>query len=330
LSLDDAEAVEDEIPQVAAISPEYYTYVQVTAGNQNWKTKVYGEALEFFSIREWPLTDGEVFTEADLRNASKVAILGQTTVGQLFGEEDPIGETVRIQNVPFTILGVLSSKGFSVRGHDQDEIIIVPHTTALKRLLGKNTPLYGINLQVTDASVLEEAEDQITGLLRQRHRIGSSKEDDLVRDDDFVVRGQQEIVQTATATTRTMTVLLGAIASVSLIVGGIGIMNIMLVSVTERTREIGIRLAVGARQSDILRQFLIEAFTLSSLGGIMGILLGIAASKVLAAATHWPTLIAPEAVAFAFLFSAGVGIFFGYYPARKASQLDPIDALRYE
>jgi putative ABC transport system permease protein len=324
LTLHDADAIEEEISQVAAVSPEYYAYSQVTSGNQNWKSKVYGEAPEFFSIRQWPLADGEAFTEADLRSANKVAVLGQTTAEQLFGEEDPIGETVRIQNVPFSVVGLLEPKGFSVKGHDQDNVIIVPHTTALNRLLGKNTPLYGINLQVSEASLLEEAEEKITDLLRQRHRISSSKED------DFVVRSQQEIAETATATTRTMTILLGAIASVSLIVGGIGIMNIMLVSVTERTREIGIRLAVGARQRDILRQFLIEAFTLSSLGGLVGIGVGIAASQVLAAAARWPTLISSDAVVVAFLFSAAVGIFFGYYPARKASQLDPIDALRYE
>jgi putative ABC transport system permease protein len=324
LSLEDAEAIEEEIEQVNAVSPEYYAYLQATAGNQNWKTKLYGESEDFFAIRQWRIIDGEAFTEADVRSANKLAVLGETTVQQLFGEDDPIGETVRIQNVPFTVVGVLEAKGFSVKGHDQDNVIIVPHTTALKRLIGKNTPLYGINLQVTDASVLEEAKDQITGLLRQRHRISSSKED------DFVVRSQQEIAETATATTRTMTILLGAIASVSLLVGGIGIMNIMLVSVTERTREIGIRMALGARQRDILRQFLIEAFTLSSLGGVIGIVVGTTISKVLASAARWPTLISADAIAVAFLFSAAVGIFFGYYPARKASQLDPIDALRYE
>ena len=324
LTIDDAEAIEDEIPDVVAVSPEVYSYAQVIAGNQNWKTKLYGESPDYFEIRQWPLAEGEIFSDADVRSAVQVAIIGQTTARQLFGEESPVGETVRIQGVPFTVVGQLESKGFSVKGHDQDDAIIVPYTTALKRLVGKNTPLYGINLEASDASVLDQVEKQVSDLLRQRHRIPSSKED------DFVVRNQQEIAETATATARTMTVLLGAIASVSLVVGGIGIMNIMLVSVTERTREIGIRMAVGARARDILRQFLVEAFMLSSLGGVIGIGLGIGASKILASAARWPTLVSVDAVVVAFLFSAAVGIFFGFYPARKASLLDPIDALRYE
>jgi len=324
LTVEDAEAIESEIPGVVAVSPEVYSFAQVASGNQNWKTKIYGESCDFFDIRQWPLSEGEIFSDADMRSANKVAVIGQTTAKQLFGEESPIGEMVRIQNVPFTVVGLLEPKGFSVKGHDQDNVLIVPYTTALNRLMGKNTPLYGINLQAESAAVMDQVKEQVTELLRQRQRIISAKED------DFVVRDQQEIAETATATARTMTVLLGAIASVSLIVGGIGIMNIMLVSVTERTREIGIRMALGARARDILRQFLTEAFTLSSLGGLVGIIVGMAASRVLASAAKWPTLISPDAVAVAFLFSAAVGIFFGFYPARKASQLDPIDALRYE
>jgi putative ABC transport system permease protein len=324
LTIDDADAIESEVPGVVAVSPEVYSSAQVAAGNQNWKAKLYGESPEYFVIREWPLSEGEIFSDADVRSANKVAVIGQTAAQQLFGEESPVGELVRVQNVPFTVVGLLEPKGFSVKGHDQDNVLIVPYTTALNRLMGKNTPLYGINLQAEDSGEVERVKGQVTELLRQRHRITSDK------DDDFVVRDEQEIAETATATARTMTILLGAIASVSLIVGGIGIMNIMLVSVTERTREIGIRMAMGARTRDILRQFLMEAFILSSLGGMVGIILGIAVSRVLASAAKWPTLISANAVAVAFLFSAAVGIFFGFYPARKASLLDPIDALRYE
>jgi putative ABC transport system permease protein len=324
LSVDDAEAIKAEVPDVVAVSPELYSYTQVVAGNQNWKTKLYGEGEDFLEIRQWELADGENFGEADVRSANKVALIGQTTAHQLFGDESPLGEIVRIQNVPFTVVGLLEPKGFSVKGHDQDDIMIVPYSTALKRLMGASTPLYAINLEAADADSLDAVEKQTTELLRQRHRISASRED------DFVVRTQQEIAATASATARTMTLLLGAIASVSLVVGGIGIMNIMLVSVTERTREIGLRMALGARSADILRQFLVEAFTLSSLGGVIGIGVGIGTSKVLATTARWPTLISVDAVLLAVFFSGAVGIFFGYYPARKASQLDPIDALRYE
>jgi putative ABC transport system permease protein len=219
---------------------------------------------------------------------------------------------------------LLESKGFSVKGHDQDDVLIVPCTTALKRLMGNTTPLYAINLEAGEDEDLDAVQKQTTELLRQRHRIGPGRED------DFVVRSQQEIAATAIATARTMTLLLAAIASVSLLVGGIGIMNIMLVSVTERTREIGVRMAVGARSADILRQFLVEAFTLSSLGGVLGVGVGIGTARILAATAHWPTLISPEAILLAVLFSGAVGVFFGFYPARKASRLNPIDALRYE
>ncbi len=321
---EDAEAIADEVPGVVGVSPEMYLYTQVVAGNQNWKTKIYGEAPDYFGIRQWPLVEGEIFTEADVRSANQVAVIGQTTAQQLFGEESPLGEVIRVQNGPFTIVGVLEGKGFSVKGHDQDNVLIVPYTAVLERLVGRRTPLYGVILQAADASVLDEVQEQITALLRQRHRVGSSKED------DFSVHSQQEIAETATATAHTMTVLLGAIASVSLVVGGIGIMNIMLVSVTERTREIGVRMAVGARSRDILRQFLVEAFTLSAFGGLVGIAVGIGASRILAATAHWPALVSAEAILLAVLFSGAVGIFFGFYPARKASRLDPIDALRYE
>jgi len=258
-----------------------------------------------------------------VRSANKVAIIGKTVATQLYGNDDPIGQVMRIKNVPFIIVGILTSKGLSVMGSDQDDIVIVPYTSGMKRIMG-TTVLRTINVQGATINLLPCIQRQISDLLRQRHRITQGK------DDDFTVRNQQEIADAATATTKVMTLLLGAIASVSLLVGGIGIMNIMLVSVTERTREIGIRMAVGAHGTDILLQFLIEAITLSSLGGIIGIILGLGGAKTLSAVAHWPTLVSVSSIVIAFLFSAAVGVFFGFYPARKASNLDPIDALRYE
>jgi putative ABC transport system permease protein len=323
LKLTDAQAIQREIPGVVAVSPEVRGGAQVGAGNQNWSTTVLGEAPEYFDIRQWPLVEGTVFTEQDVRSANKVAIIGKTVALQLYGNDDPIGQVMRIKNVPFIIVGILTSKGLSVMGSDQDDIVIVPYTSGMKRIMG-TTVLRTINVQGANIDLLPSIQRQISELLRQRHRITQDK------DDDFTVRNQQEIADAATATTKVMTLLLGAIASVSLLVGGIGIMNIMLVSVTERTREIGIRMAVGAHGTDILLQFLIEAITLSSLGGIIGIILGLGGAKTLSAVAHWPTLVSVSSVVIAFLFSAAVGVFFGFYPARKASNLDPIDALRYE
>ena len=324
LTLEDAEAIEREIPGVLAVSPEVRVKTQAVTGNHNWSTDVYGESPEYFSIRQWPLDDGAIFTDLDVRSANKVAVIGSAAAEELFGDEDPLGEIVRIGNAPFKVIGVLKTKGMSASGSDQDDNIMVPYTTAMRRLIGKQTGLRRINVQAVEAGALDQVKDQITDLLRQRHRLESGK------DDDFTVRTQDELAEAATATARTMTLLLAAIASVSLVVGGIGIMNIMLVSVIERTREIGLRMAVGARSRDILRQFLVEAFTLSSLGGVIGIGMGFATSQILAAVASWPTLISADAVLISFLFSAAVGIFFGFYPARKASLLDPIDALRYE
>src|SRR5215468_3843033 len=283
LKIEDAEAIGREVPGAIGVSEEVVSTTQVAAGNQNWFTRIYGESADYFDIRQWPLADG----------------------------------------VPFTILGVLTSKGLSPQGVDQDDIVVMPYTSAMKRVIG-GTTLRNINVQIGDAQQIQAAQQQIISLLRQRHNIRPG------RDDDFTVRTQQEIAEAATATSRVMTVLLGAIAGVSLLVGGIGIMNIMLVSVTERTREIGVRMAVGARGTDILTQFLIEAVTLSSVGGIIGIACGIATSRILSIYAHWPTLISISSIAIAFLFSAAVGVFFGFYPARKAAALDPIEALRYE
>jgi putative ABC transport system permease protein len=323
LTVEDVDAIGREIDGVAGISPEVRTVTQVVAGNQNWATQVLGESPDYFEIRGWALADGAPFTDRDVRSANKVAVIGRTTARQLYGGDSPIGRIVRIKNVPFVIVGLLTPRGLSVMGSDQDDVIIVPYSAAMKRVMGTTT-LRSINIQAASAALLSSMPRQITELLRQRHRIGPG------RDDDFTVRTQEDIAEAATETSRVMTTLLGAIASVSLIVGGIGIMNIMLVSVTERTREIGIRMAVGAHARDILFQFLLEAIALSSVGGVIGIVVGIVTAKVLSAVANWPTLISVESIAVAFLFSAAVGIFFGFYPARKASRLDPITALRYE
>ncbi|MGZ5537823.1 MAG: ABC transporter permease [Chthoniobacterales bacterium] len=323
LKIEDAEAIRREVPSVTAVSEEVPSTSQIAAGNQNWFTRVMGESAEYFDIRQWPLTSGSPFTPQDVRSANKVCVIGKTTATQIFGNDDPIGQILRVKNVPFTVTGVLAPKGLSAQGNDQDDVLIMPYTSAMKRVTG-GTTLRSINVQVANASDLEPAQQQIISLLRQRHNIRQG------RDDDFTVRTQKEIADTATATTDVMTGLLFAIACVSLVVGGIGIMNIMLVSVTERTREIGTRMAVGAHSRDILRQFLIEAISLSAVGGVLGILFGVGSAKAISAWKNWPTLISPLWIVLAFLISAAVGIFFGFYPARKAAQLDPIDALRYE
>ena len=323
LKTEDAEAIRREIPGVVAVSEEVRSITQVAAGNQNWSTQILGESAEYFDIRQWPLADGAPFTPQDVRSANKVCVVGRTTATQIYGNENPVGQILRIKNVPFVITGVLTPKGLSPQGVDQDDIVIMPYTSAMKRVVG-GTTLRGMNVQIGDATEMSAAQQQIIALLRQRHNIRPG------RDDDFTVRTQQEIAETATAASKVMTLLLGAIAGVSLVVGGIGIMNIMLVSVTERTREIGVRMAVGAHGSDILTQFLIEAVTLSSVGGMIGIICGIGASQFLAWKFQWPTLISISSIAIAFLFSAAVGIFFGFYPAREAARLDPIEALRYE
>ncbi len=323
LTTEDATAIQKEVPGVQLVSPELRSGSQVSAGNQNWSTSILGEGEDYLDIRQWPLSDGAMFTSQDVRSANKVAIVGKTVAKQLFGDVSPVGQVIRIKNVPFVITGLLSSKGLSVMGSDQDDVMVMPYTSAMKRILGVTT-LRGITVQASGPKVLSDIQRQITELLRQRHHI------QVGRDDDFTVRTQEEIADAANATSRIMALLLGGTSLVSLIVGGIGIMNIMLVSVTERTREIGIRMAVGAKGKDILLQFLIEAVTLSLLGGIIGSALGVAASKVIAAQMNLPALTSVGSILFAFGVSFIVGIFFGFYPARKASHLDPIDALRYE
>jgi putative ABC transport system permease protein len=323
LTREDYEAIRKEVTSVSGISPEVGASAQIAAGNQNNYVSIKGVGADYIDVRAWGLTRGNNFTEQDVRQANKVALIGQTTATNLFGDADPVGQTLRIKNAPFTILGLLERKGSMPWGGDQDDVILVPFTSAMKRLTGQTTFRF-FYVQAEAANRIPEVQTQISELLRQRHRIAADK------DDDFMVQTQQEISDRVTATSRIMTVLLGSIASVSLLVGGIGIMNIMLVSVTERTREIGIRLAVGARAQDILLQFLIEAVTLSTIGGLVGILLGIGSSRFISAKMSWPTLTSADSIVIAFAFSAAVGIFFGFYPARKASHLDPIDALRYE
>ena len=301
---------------------------QVVYGNLNWSTGIQGVTPDYFEAREWPITEGRPILTEDLDGATKVALLGQTTALNLFGESEALGQIIRIKKVPFTVIGLLSSKDQNSWGQDQDDIILIPLSTAKKKVLGASQAnprsVGSISIKIRPGEDMAEAEDQIRGLLRQRHRLQA------FQDDDFWLRNLSEILQTQEESSRVMTYLLAAIASVSLLVGGIGIMNIMLVSVTERTREIGLRMAVGARRRHILLQFLIEAVTLSLIGGIIGIALGVGGSRAISYFAEWRTLVAPEAIVLAFGFAAGIGIFFGFYPARKASRLDPIEALRYE
>ncbi|MGH7941316.1 MAG: ABC transporter permease [Limisphaerales bacterium] len=323
LTLEDAQAIETEIPGITMMSPEVWGYEQVGARDQDWYTRILGESADYFDLRQWPLIEGAPFGPREVRAMSKVCVIGKTVARQLFGDSDPLGQVIRIRNVPFTICGVLWPKGLSVMGSDQDDVIILPYTSAMKRVLGAKS-LRAIDIQAASPALLQPVQDQIIGLLRQRHHTHD------IRDDDFTVRNQEEIAEAATATATTMTYLLAAIACVSLVVGGIGIMNIMLVSVTERTREIGIRMAVGAHGSDIMLQFLIEAIALSALGGLIGIGFGVGSSEFISAEKHWPVQTPMVWIVAAFFVSAAVGVFFGFYPARKASRLDPIDALRYE
>ena len=320
LTIEDAEAIEREVTGIVGVSPEVRDRNQVLANGLNWNTSVNGESPSYPDIRSWKIANGAMFSEQDVRSVAKVCVIGKTVADQLFANSDPVGQTLRIRNIPFKILGVLDAKGFNLFGQDQDDTVIVPYTSHMKRL-SRRTNISSILIQAASAEVIDKVQKDITEVLTQRRK---------GREPDFTVRNQVELAQTATATTQTMTLLLAAIASVSLLVGGIGIMNIMLVSVTERTREIGIRLAIGAHGSDVLMQFLIEATFLSSLGGVIGILLGIGSSQLVSDLYGWPVLVSTASVVIAFVFSAAVGMFFGFYPARKAAQLDPIDALRYE
>ncbi len=326
LTMGDAESILKECPAVAYVGPTLGGVAQIVYGHLNWSTGVTGTTPDMLAVRDWDLTAGRPFTQQDVKSATKVALLGQTVVNNLFGDQDPVGQTIRIKNVPFTVVGVLAPKGQSAQGQDQDDTILIPLTTAQKKLFGTLFPgmVRIIMVKARSAEDLPVAEKQITDLLRQRHRIGQKQ------DDDFTVRNLTQMMQAREQSTRVMTLLLGAIASVSLLVGGIGIMNIMLVSVTERTREIGIRMAIGAKTWDIRLQFIIEALTLSLIGGVIGIVVGVSTSMVLSTLSGWPTVVSWISILLAFGFSGFVGIFFGFYPAYKASLLNPIDALRYE
>lgn len=320
LTPEEAVAIAREISGVVAVSPEVRDRQQVMGNGLNWNTQVLGESPDYLSIRAWELADGVMFTEADVASANKVAVIGKTIADELYAGTDPIGQTLRIRNLPFKVIGVLRPKGYNFFGQDQDDTIILPYTSAMRRVMGR-TYLSAILIQAQSPAQMSAIQQSVADLLQQRRK---------GREPDFTVRNQLELAEAATATSKTMTALLGSIAGVSLIVGGIGIMNIMLVSVTERTREIGIRMAVGAHGRDILRQFLIEAVTLSSLGGVIGIALGLGVAKGLSYFAGWPTSVSTTAVLSSFFFSAAVGVFFGLYPAQKAAALDPIDALRYE
>jgi putative ABC transport system permease protein len=320
LTVEDANAIMNQVPNVVAVSPEVRDREQVLANGLNWNTQVMGESPDYPQIRNWPMASGSVFSDQDVRSLAKVAIVGKTVVDELFPNENPLGQTIRVRNLPFKIVGVLASKGFNLFGQDQDDIVIVPYTSHMHRITAR-TFANDILVQAANDQVIDKVQSDITDLLLARHH---SKEQ------DFTVRNQVELMQAVTATSRAMGFLLAGVAAVSLVVGGIGIMNIMLVSVTERTREIGIRMAVGARAGDILIQFLIEAVTLSAIGGSIGIILGISFSWIVASARSMPTVTPFVWIAVAFISSGVIGIISGFYPAWKASKLDPIDALRYE
>ncbi|MEW5798973.1 MAG: ABC transporter permease [Bacteroidota bacterium] len=323
LTDEDIEAIRTQCPSVALITPSLRTGAQIVYQEMNWRAGVMGVTPEYFEIRSWPVSSGQYFTDADVRGATKVCVVGQTIVDNLFKGDDPIGKIIRIKKMPFKVVGVLEVKGQSAQGNDQDDIIIAPATTVQRKLMGQH--FFGSVLaSAVSEDRMNDAIQQITEVLRVQHKLQPWEEN------DFTVRSQTEIANAAQSTSQVLTVLLASIASISLIVGGIGIMNIMLVSVTERTKEIGLRMSVGATGRIILAQFLFEAIVLSLLGGLIGVMLGILSSSLISKFAGWTTLVSPESIALAFLFSAAVGVFFGFYPARKAAQLNPIEALRYE
>jgi len=323
MTAEDALAIGRECPAVDAVAAGTRSVAQVVAGNTNWGTSIQGTTPDFVTIRQWPVDHGAFFTDSDVRGSAKVCVLGQSVAKQLFGDAEAVGNTIRIKDIPFRVIGVMSFKGGSGWGGDVDDTVLIPLTTAQNKLLGI-THVNWINVSAVSEGQVDAAVTQISELLRQRHRIRPGSPD------DFFIRTQLDAATSADATSKVMTTLLASIAAVSLLVGGIGIMNIMLVSVTERTREIGIRRAIGARRNDILFQFLIESAFLSLAGGALGVLIGVVAASLVSSLANWPTLIQPETVLLAFGFATLVGLFFGYYPARRASRLDPVEALRYE
>ena len=323
LTLADADAIGREVTEVVAISPEDSTTAQAIANGRNWSTTIAGESPDYLKIRDWKLASGSMFSQREVRSAARVAVIGSKTASELFGPLNPVGQTVRVGNIPFVIIGLLESKGAGMGGQNQDDRIIIPFTTAMKRITGDKY-LRSINVQISGSGRMEIAQQQITSLLRQRHRLTEG------RDNDFNIFNQKEIADTVNSISKVITLLLGSIAGISLFVGGIGIMNIMLVSVTERTREIGIRIAVGAQPGDIRLQFLIEAITLSLLGGLIGVLCGVGASQLVGMVADFKAVVSTGSILLAFGVSTVIGVFFGFYPAHKAAALDPIVALRYE
>ena len=323
LTVEDLEAIKREVPSVALVSPVVNSRSQLVAGNQNWSTSIQGVSEQLPEIRKWSVGDGAFFTDADVRSAARVVVIGQTIADNLFPGQDAVGQTLRVSNMPFRVVGVMARKGQDAQGRDQDDTAFAPYTAVQKKLLG-NTRVQVAYVSAVSQDATYTAQSQIADLLRQRHRLAQGASD------DFTVRNMSDVAEAANETNSVMTMLLGSIAGVSLLVGGIGIMNIMLVSVTERTREIGIRMAIGARSSAVRTQFLIESIVLSLTGGFAGIVLGILASVGVPMLLGWPTLVSTASIIGSALFSAAVGIFFGYYPARKAAGLDPIEALRYE
>jgi putative ABC transport system permease protein len=323
LTLADMRAIKDDVALIAHISPLVDTRTQLVYGNQNWNSQVRGVSPDYLHVKAWPIVKGGMFDETDVERAAPVCVLGQTIVDQLFGEQEPLGETIRVKGEPCKVVGVLGVKGQSATGMDQDDTFFMPYTTVMKKIKGQYW-LDDIMMSAVTAEAIPTAEEQITELMRARHRIREGMTD------DFNLRHPTEIAEAVAASAKTMEMLLAAVASVSLLVGGVGIMNIMLVSVTERTREIGLRLAVGARGRDVLRQFLLEAVILSLTGGFLGIALGMGGTATISDLFEWPTRVSPAAIAMAVAFAAAIGVFFGYYPARRAARLDPIEALRHE
>jgi putative ABC transport system permease protein len=323
LTVEDLEAIRREVPSVSMVTPAINARSQLVAGNMNWNTSVQGVSEQYPDIRKWQVQSGSFFTDTDVRVAARVIVIGQTIADNMFPGMDAVGQTLRVSNLPFRVVGVMVRKGQDQGGRDQDDIAFAPYTTVQKKVLG-NTRVQIAYVSAISEDATYTAQSQISDLLRQRHKLTANEPD------DFTVRNMTDVAEAANETSKTMTILLACIAGVSLLVGGIGIMNIMLVSVTERTREIGIRMAIGARSSAVRSQFLIESIVLSLTGGTIGILLGIGLSLAIPAMLGWPTLVSMMAIVGSVLFSVAVGVFFGYYPARKAASLDPIEALRYE